>query len=143
MIKRLLLLLALLLASASTQAATSLSAVNAGGCTPGKLISAATTNATAVKTSPGQLYWIYVTNTNAAIRWLKLYNKASAPTVGTDVPTLTLGIPGNTAGAGGTVSITIGIQFTTGIALATTTGDADANSGAVAADEMVINYCTR
>lgn len=143
MIKRLLLLLAFLVLCGQAGVATSLSAVNAGGCTPAKLISAATTNATSVKPSAGQLYWVYVTNTNAAIRWLKFYNKASAPTVGTDVPVLVLGIPGNTAGAGGTVSITIGIQFTTGIAFATTTGVADADSAAVAANELVINYCTR
>jgi hypothetical protein len=39
-----------------------------------------------VKASAGQVYSLFVSNINAAVRYLKLYNKASAPTVGTDVP---------------------------------------------------------
>lgn len=38
--------------------------------------------------------WSVVTsNINAAARYLKLYNKASAPTVGTDTPVLTIPLP--------------------------------------------------
>jgi hypothetical protein len=102
------------------------------------LISAATTNATSVKASAGQVYSIYAHNINAAVRYLKLYNKASAPTVGTDVPVLTLPIPANTAGAGFVLDTGgMGIAFATGIALALTTGVADADTGAVAANEIV------
>lgn len=50
------------------------------------LASAATTNATSVKTSVGRLAQIRGYNAGAAGRYLKLYNKASAPTVGTDTP---------------------------------------------------------
>jgi len=102
------------------------------------LISAATTNATSVKASAGQVYSIYAHNLNAAVRYLKLYNKASAPTVGTDTPVLTLPIPGNAAGAGFVLDTGgMGIAFATGIALALTTGVADADTGAVAANEIV------
>jgi len=112
-----------------------------GGLTPARLISGASTNATSLKSSAGQLYTIYAINTNAAVRYLKFYNKASAPTVGTDVPVLTLPIPGNTAGAGFLLSPGgQGIEFTTGIAYATTTGVADADTGAVAANELVVNF---
>jgi hypothetical protein len=110
-----------------------------GGSTGYKLISAASTNATSVKGSAGTVYMITAFNTNAAARFLKLYNKASAPTVGTDTPLLTLAIPGNTAGAGFTLNVPVGINFGTGIALALTTGIADSNTGAVAADEIVVN----
>lgn len=110
-----------------------------GGCSVTKVISAASTNATSVKASAGQVYGWYATNVNAAARYLKLYNKASSPTVGTDTPVMTIAIPGNTAGAGGAVEFSNGIAFGTGIALAITTGVADANTGAVAADEIVIN----
>lgn len=112
----------------------------AGGATPHKLVSAATTNATSLKASAGQVYLVVCTNVNAAVRYLKLYNKASAPTVGTDVPVQTYGIPGNTAGAGHVIPIpACGLEFTTGIAYALTTEATDAGSSAVAASEIVVN----
>ena len=112
----------------------------AGGATPYKLVSAATTNATSVKASAGTLYMITASNVNAAARYLKLYNKASAPTVGSDTPVFTFIIPGNTAGAGTNIPIpTVGINFSTGIAFALTTEATDAGSTGVAANELVIN----
>lgn len=115
-------------------------AYTAGGATPYKLVSAATTNATSVKASAGQVYMITASNVNAAARYLKLYNKASAPTVGTDVPVHTFIIPGNTAGAGTNIPVpTVGIAFSTGIAFALTTEATDAGTTAVAASEIVVN----
>lgn len=112
----------------------------AGGSTPYKLISAATTNATSVKASAGTLYSITASNINASPRYLKIYNKASAPTVGTDTPVLVFLIPGNTAGAGTNIPIGLpGYEFTTGIAFALTTGAADSDTGAVAASEIIVN----
>jgi hypothetical protein len=110
-----------------------------GGLSISRVLSAASTNGTSVKASAGQVYAITAFNTNAAVRYLKLYNKASAPTVGTDTPVLTFAIPGNTAGAGFVINIDKGIAFGTGIALAITTGIADADTGAVAANELVVN----
>lgn len=115
-------------------------AATSGGWTPGKLVSAATTNATVIKASAGQIGYIYATNVNAAIRYLKLYNKATTPTVGTDVPVATIGIPGNTAGAGGQFTVPAGIEFTAGISFALTTEATDAGTTAVALNEIVINY---
>lgn len=116
-------------------------AVAAGGATPGKLISATGTNATPVKASAGTLYMLCVFNTNAAARYCKFYNKASAPTVGTDTPVLVFTIPGNTAGSGFVVPIPAqGIAFSTGIAFALTTGAADADTGPVASAEIVVSY---
>lgn len=51
--------------------------------------SAATTNPTVVKASSGRIFRITGFNANAAVRYLKLYNKATAPTVGTDAPVWT------------------------------------------------------
>lgn len=110
-----------------------------GGATPYKLISAASTNATSLKASAGQIYSIAAYNINAAVRYLKLYNKALSPTVGTDTPVAVYAIPGNTAGAGFTISFPVGMQFDTGIAFALTTGIADSDTGAVAANEQVVN----
>lgn len=106
--------------------------------TSARLISAATTNATSVKASAGALGFIVAANLNAAVRYLKLYNKASAPTVGTDTPVMTMPIPASTAGNGFTIAIPNGVSFTTGIALALTTGYADADTAAVAAGEIFL-----
>lgn len=111
----------------------------AGGLSIARVISAASTNATSVKGSVGQVFGWFLSNTNAAPRHLKLYNKASAPTVGSDTPVMTILIPGNTAGAGANVEFANGIAFGTGIALAITAGVGDADTGAVAANEVVVN----
>ncbi len=83
---------------------------------------------------------ITVTNTNAAVRYLKIYNKASAPIVGTDTPVLVFAIPAATTGAGSNIPIGVpGIKFVTGIAFALTTGAADSDTAAVAANEIIVN----
>jgi hypothetical protein len=110
-----------------------------GGLSMSRTISANTTNATSVKGSAGQLYHMRVYNLNASPRYLKFYNKATAPTVGTDTPVATEIIPGNTAGAGFIVNIPDGLAFSTGIAFALTTGLADNDTGAVAANEIIVN----
>jgi hypothetical protein len=107
-----------------------------GGLSISRTLSAASTNATSVKASAGQVFGYYLFNANAATRYLKLYNKASSPTVGTDTPVATIPIP---AGAAANVEFTNGVGFATGIALALTTGVADSDTGAVAANEVVVN----
>lgn len=109
------------------------------GMSNARIAAAASTNATSVKAAPGSIAGIYVFNNNAAIRFLKLYNKASAPTVGTDVPVMTIPIG---PGAARSIDPPGGIEFTIGIAFATTTGIADNNSGAVGADDLhgIITY---
>lgn len=109
-----------------------------GASTYHKLISAASTNATSVKTSAGTINALHVSNTNATTSaYLKLYNKASAPTVGTDVPVFTLLIPPaglRTIDCGAT-----GVRLSTGIAYALTANPADADTTAVAASEIIVN----
>ena len=106
-----------------------------GGMLMHKTVAAATTNATVVKASPGQVWEIIVNNVNAAVRYLKLYNKATAPTVGTDVPVLTLAIP-----AASVQQCRLwGADFTAGISFATTTEATDVGATAISANESVIN----
>lgn len=50
------------------------------------LISAWSTNATSVKATAWNIWSIVLSNNSASIRYFKLYNKASAPTVWTDIP---------------------------------------------------------
>lgn len=110
-----------------------------GGLNTYRLLSAASTNSNNIKASAGQVYGWYISNTNAAVRVVKLYDKATAPTVGTDTPKITLVIPGDTAGAGANVEFANGIPFASGIGIGITTGVPDADTGAVAADEVVVN----
>ena len=95
--------------------------------------SAGSTNGTVVKASAGTVYGLTVSNINAAIRYLKLYNSTTV-TVGTTTPAITIAIP-----AGGFVSLNwgpLGMRFGTGICLGMTTGAADSDTGAVAANEI-------
>lgn len=104
--------------------------------TPSNINSAATTNATSVKATAGTLYKVVASNTGAAAAFVKLYNKASAPTVGTDVPVITLTVP-----AGGIVEPDFGAmghRFATGIALAITNLAADTDTTAVAAAQVKV-----
>lgn len=109
-------------------------AATTGGSTPYHTISAASTNATSLKASAGTLYGLSISNSNAAARFFKLYNKASAPTVGTDTPIRTIQLPGN---ATVITAFPMGLNFSTGIAWALTTGIADADTGAVGTDISV------
>jgi len=110
------------------------------------LEAAATTNATSVKASAGRITALVLTSplVTATVRFFKLYNKASAPTVGTDIPVMT--VPFVTAATnGGSVSLNIsdlGIYFSTGIAYAITALATTADTTAVAAGEVKVymNY---
>lgn len=111
----------------------------ANGTTPYKLISLATTNANVVKASGGNLYSIVAIGLTSTVRYLKLYNKATAPTVGTDVPLMTIPVPANTQGAGIAIPFSMGVNFPLGIAIAVTSGLADNNTGAILANDVVVN----
>jgi hypothetical protein len=110
-----------------------------GGATPKHYISAASTNPTSVKASAGQLYSLVAFNQNGAQRFVKFYDKASAPTVGTDVPVWTVGLPGNATGAGSNIAVPQGLQFVNGIAFAITGLMPDADTTAVAANDVALN----
>lgn len=98
--------------------------------------SAATTNATLVKNAAGTLWSIAVSNTNAAARFLKLFNLTTAPTVGTSVPVFTVAIP-----SGGTVLVnggSNGIRFGTGISLSITGAAGDLDTTAIGAGDVKV-----
>jgi len=111
-------------------------ATTQGASTHHHAISAASTNATSVKASAGNINDIELSNNGAAVAYFKLYNKASTPTVGTDTPVKTIMIP-----VGGTVIVNggpFGIRLATGIAYAITTGMAVADATAVAATQVSV-----
>jgi hypothetical protein len=94
-----------------------------------------------VKTSAGCVYGMWVTNTATTTRWVKFYNETAANVVvGTTTPVLTIGIPGNSSDdITGLFSTTNGIQFSTAICVAATTGVADSDTGAPAANDVIVN----
>lgn len=110
-----------------------------GGTTSGgtivRAMSAASNNSTNVKASAGQVYSVTGCNINAAVRYLKLYNKATAPTCGTDTPVLTLLLPVNGCN---TIPYPIGSAFSLGIGYCIVTGITDADNTSTAANEQTI-----
>lgn len=109
----------------------------AGGIpTAARLVSAAaTTNATLVKATVGRLYGIRCYNAAITVRYLKLYNKATAPVPGTDTPVLTFALkPSDQFDLSFDA---VGFSFPLGIGFALTTGSADADTGALTAADIV------
>lgn len=107
-----------------------------GGLLQKHVVAAATTNATSVKGSAGQLYGVDVYNNAAYPVYVKFYNKATAPTVGTDTVLRTFGVQ---AGVGRTRCFPDGIAFSLGIGLAITKGITDADTTAVALSDCVVD----
>jgi hypothetical protein len=107
-----------------------------GGWTQSRTISAASTNATSLKTSGGQIGYISATNTGGSPAYLKIYNKASSPTVGTDATFAVYMLP---AGFGNNPQLGGGFPCGTGIAFAITGGAADNDTTAVAAAQVIVN----
>lgn len=105
-----------------------------GANTKSRTTTTLSTNATSVKASAGMLYDVEVTNTDTNPFYLKFYNKASAPTVGTDTPTETLLIPASSTQR---FNWTQGNPFTTGLAFATTSLSPDSDTTVVAAGSFV------
>ena len=98
-------------------------------------VSAASTNATLARTGPGTVTGIHVSNVNAAARYFRLYDKATAPTAGTDTPKLRIMIP-----AASSVTLSgIEISFSLGIGYAMTATGTDAATDAVSLSEHQIN----
>jgi len=109
--------------------------LTSGGLTTFHLVSAATTNATNVKASAGQLYGWFIYNSNAAARKVAFHNTSGTPTAGSSV-FFSLVIP---ATSGANVFGDIGIAFSSGIGITTVTGLADSDATAVAANDLIIN----
>jgi len=124
------------ISSATTLLANLTPSASYGASTLHHLVSAATTNATSVKTSAANINDITLSNNSSTPRYFKLYNKASAPTVGTDTPVRVVMIPPNS-----TISLglgTYGVRFTTGLAYAITGAITNTDTTAIGANEVVV-----
>ena len=91
------------------------------------VVTAASTNSAVVKSAAGTLHEITISNPTATAAYVKLYNKTTAPTVGTDVPVFTQAVA-----AGSTVALAfgqVGKRFATGIGIACTAAAAATDTG--------------
>lgn len=105
----------------------------ASGATSSRINAAASTNATSLKGSAGNVVNLDVFNVAAYDVFLKFYNKATAPTVGTDTPVWTIPIK---AGTGYSRTFDLGKSFATGIAYAITKLQADSDTTVVVALDL-------
>lgn len=95
----------------------------------------------AVCAAPCTLYSIAVTNTNAAVRYIKCENDTVAGTApGTDTPEFRMAVPGATTGAGFTHTFPVGAVFSVALTCWLVTGAADSDVAEVAADELMAFY---
>lgn len=120
----------------------SIASATTGGCTPGKLLSAASTNSTSIKGSVGTLCKVTAINTTAVVYYLKFYNKATAPTCNSDTVVATYPVPFAASSAGGGISVNLGAfgeAYTLGIGFCLTGGSAD-NDNTNAATGVTISY---
>jgi hypothetical protein len=129
------------LTTVTTVTAVTTAGTPAAPATPLIINSAATTNGQLVLTGTSGLQALFATNTGAAAAYVKLYNKATAPTVGTDVPAMLIPVPAAVGGVPGSVEITPGFngyRFALGLGLAITGAAADADTTAVAAGQVKV-----
>jgi len=98
------------------------------------VVSTASTNATNIKAVQTQVFTLVASNTSAAFKFLKIFNKASAPTLGTDTPVLNIAIPPNSSVDVGTN--TFALRLTLGLSYAITGGSALLDNTAVGAGDV-------
>lgn len=108
---------------------------------PKKYLSTASNNSTLVLGRASYVNTILAVNTTDTVYYLKLYNKATTPTCGTDVPVLTIPVPATAASGGGVVSlpVSLGLSFSAGVGFCLVGGIAD-NDNSSAAAGVAINF---
>ena len=125
----------------STVAAVTNAGTPAAPATPYILNSAASTNEVLILTGSSGLQAFYATNTGAAVAFVKLYNKATAP-ASTDVPAMIIPVPAAVGGVPG-VSPPVdcgfsGHRFALGLGIRITGLVADNDTTAVAAGQVKV-----
>lgn len=109
--------------------------------TPYFLNSAATTNGALILTGTSNVSSFYATNEGASTAYIKLYNKATAPTVGTDVPEMIIPVPAAVGGVPGVANPNIGFhgfRFALGLGIAITRNAVFSDTTAIGAGEVKV-----
>ena len=97
--------------------------------------SAATTNATLVKAGASKLVSVVGYNASTAVKYLRIYNKATAPMVGTDTPLLVFAMPPSASFQFDLSDI--GFYCPTGLGFAITNASALLDATVIAANDVV------
>ena len=109
--------------------------------TPYFVNSAASTNAALILTGTSGLCALYATNDAATPAFVKLFNKATAPVPGTDVPEMIIEVPAAVGSGLGKAELSPGFnayRFPLGLGIAITGGRADGDTTAVAAGQVKV-----
>jgi len=109
--------------------------------TPYFVNSAASTNGALILTGTSGLQAFYATNEGATPAYVKLYNKATAPTVGTDVPEMIIPVPAAASGVPGVATLPMGFhgfRFALGLGIAITGAAIHTDTTAVAAGQVKV-----
>ncbi len=98
-----------------------------------------TTNSAVIKASAGAVLSVSAFNASGATRYVKFYDKATAPTVGTDVPYRVVAIPATSSKEiafpyGDTYALGIGVGIVTGAAVT------DATAPTAGDVQLTVNY---
>lgn len=112
------------------------SASSGGFSTNTLIVSAATNNAAVIAAAAAGVGGIVASNSAASWRYVKFYNKSSAPAPATDTPFMVVPVP-----PGGTVVLpqSFHIRFSTGLGIAIVAGAANNDNTAVGAGEVIVN----
>jgi hypothetical protein len=125
-------------ATTMTPIASTPTAGTTGAATPSFVVAANSNNSTNLKASPGTVYGIQLSNISATIAYFfKLYDKASAPTCGTDTPVAAYVIP--PSNGGNNVVLSVGKAFSLGIGYCIVAGIANNDNTSVPAATVLAN----
>jgi hypothetical protein len=130
-----------IVSSVSTVTSITTAGTPTAPATPYILNSLATTNGALILTGTSGLHAFFATNTGATPAFVKLYNKATAPIVGTDVPAMIIPVPAAVSGVPGVATLPIGtngFRFALGLGIAITGGVADGDTQAVGAGQVKV-----
>lgn len=104
---------------------------------PVKFNSAATNNATLVKAGRQLAGSLSATNSTATVYYLKLYDKATAPTCGTDIPKMVVAVPPIALGGHVSPNMGSGERFVLGLGFCLVAGVADADNTSAATGVLI------
>lgn len=102
-------------------------------------VAATTANATAVRAVPAVLKAYDIVNTSAATKFVRFYNKATAPVPASDAALIVWRLPIPAGGRTSTSFSSGGVWFPAGLAFDITTAAADTDTTVTAAGDVTLN----